>query len=179
MEQCLIRLHRLNYGFVLILHFVNTEPWTTYQLSTYLQEASRGNHNHEPIGKVANLLIQCLVAHTPADASTSLECMRHQHPVVGEEFAPLDNVMASPAEEGGANDTNDFCQEIIVLLQGTRVLHITLQLRVGREETASVNRAEEVGIEDVFGAVAGLGHLEEQRKTGVLVVLLIRVAWWC
>lgn len=64
-----------------------------------------------------------------------------------------------------------------MLLQGFGVLAIALELRVGGEEAGCVYSAEEVGIENVFGARARLGYLEKEGQTGVLVVLLICVVW--
>lgn len=101
--------------------------------------------------------------------------MRHEHAVIGEEFASLDNIVAASAEESGAHDADYLGQKVIVLLQGVRVLGVALELWVGGEEAARVHGAEEVGVEDVFGTRAGLGYLEEEGQTGVLVVALMLI----
>jgi hypothetical protein len=43
-----------------------------------------------------------------------------------------------------------------MLLQGTRICCVDLQLRVGSKETRVLERAEEVTVENVLGTDAGL-----------------------
>lgn len=93
-----------------------------------------------------------------------------------EKFLSLDNVMAPAADHSGANDSDDLGEEIVVLLQGTRIGAVGLKFRVRGEEARDVKRAEKVAVEDVLGARADLGEFQKQCKPGVLVMLLIRVA---
>lgn len=99
--------------------------------------------------------------------------------MVGEELPPLGDVVAAAAEEGSPNDAGNLGEEVVVLLEGGRVLGVGLEFWVGGEEARELDGAEEVGVDDVFGAGAGLGELEEEGEEGVEVVLLLFGAWGC
>ena len=92
--------------------------------------------------------------------------------MVGEEFPPLGDVVAAAAEEGGSDNASNLGEEVVVLLEGGRVLGVGLEFWVGGEEARELDGAEEVGVDDVFGTGAGLGELEEEGEEGVEVVLL-------
>lgn len=82
--------------------------------------------------------------------------------MVGEELPPLGDVVAPAAEEGSANNASNLGEEVVVLLEGGGVLGVSLEFGVGGEEARELDGAEEVGVDDVFGAGAGLGELEEE-----------------
>lgn len=97
--------------------------------------------------------------------------------MLSEELASLNDIVTATADESGANDADDLGEEIVMLLERARVGPVVLQLGIRGEEAGDVERAEEVGVENVLCAGAGLGEFEEEGKTGVLVVLLIGVTW--
>lgn len=82
--------------------------WVHGRFGLIIKKPCRRNHDHECVGEIIYFLIQDRVGCVATDARAPLEGMRHEHAVVGEEFAPLDNVVAASAEEGGADDADDF-----------------------------------------------------------------------
>lgn len=60
-----------------------------------------------------------------------------------------------------------------MLLQGTRVCCIDLQLRVSGKEPRVFEGTEKVGVKNVLGTDARLGQLEDDGETGILEILLV------
>lgn len=150
-----------------------------HNLIIILQEPRRRDNHHQRIRQLLDSGVESIVARRATNARTALQRMRNQHAVVGEELPPLGDVVAAAAEEGSPNDAGNLGEEVVVLLEGGRVLGVGLEFGVGGEEARELDGAEEVGVDDVFGAGAGLGELEEEGEESVEVVLLLFGAWGC
>lgn len=86
-----------------VVSFIVASSWLTF---THLKESSRGNDNHQALCELLDPFLQGLVGFAIANACTTLQCVRHQHAMLGQEFATLDDVMASSADESGADDAD-------------------------------------------------------------------------
>lgn len=61
--------------------------------------------------------------------------------MIAYKLATLDDILATPAHERSPNHTNRLGEEVVVLLEGARVVPLDLQLRICREETRGLKGA--------------------------------------
>jgi hypothetical protein len=89
--------------------------------------------------------------------------MLEQEPAGG---ALGDAALGPAREDGGGDDARHADKQAVVLLQRRRVGRLDLQLRVRGEQARELDRVEEVGLEDVLGAGAGLADGEDEGQLG-------------
>lgn len=75
-------------------------------MRTYFQEPRCSNYNHKRVSKITNFFIQRLIGCTATNPGTPLQRMRHQHTMVSQELAPLDDVVTASAQQRGTNNAD-------------------------------------------------------------------------
>lgn len=103
------------------------------EIQSHLKEPSGRNDNHQTLCQLLNLRVQAIVGITAANTCTALERVCHEHAMLREEPAALHHIVAAPTHERGADDAHNLGKKIVVLLEGTRVGRVDLELRVCRE----------------------------------------------
>lgn len=149
---------------------------------TYLEKSRRGDQHHERLSKLLDVFVNLRLAHAAAaaaaDARRLLEHLDDERPVVGQETAGGDergDALWAPGEHRGGDEARHAHQEGVVPLErargGSRIVAAAargseVEVRVRREQARELDGAEQVVLDHMLGARAGLAEGLEERELG-------------
>lgn len=149
-----------------------------------LEEPRSGDEHHERLGQLLDgvlegarrlLVVDAVTtlntttpdSTTPADAGAALQRLHDKHPMLREEPAGRalrDAALRAPGQDRGADGAGHAHQQRVVPLEPGRVLE---ELRVRAKQARLLDRREQVRLQGVLGAVAGLADGQEQGEPRV------------
>ena len=88
---------------------------------THLQEVSSGDEHHECVGQLLDPVLEGPAHVAGADARAALEHVHHEHAVVRQEAAALDDVVGAARQDGRADDARHPHEDGVVLLESDGV----------------------------------------------------------